>query len=304
MNLKLQGNLHAPISMSVALVFALLVLPAVNALPAKDVGNGKCDLDLHTADLNEVQGRYENNGWEVSFSASLQSNTIYSRTVATNTSDDDFELTIRLSFLDSKHRTVPGIEELVVEAAKELAEATQCSIPDRFNEVYEDLADKLYQCTMELGLSQLRFSIMYHETIVASALRICSGAETICTPSPKYVYGNGMFICSEDLEELFPNQMEAGRVELERIKQHSLEIPTSSSASRSKRWDPVCAFTHSCHGLEGGDWGCCDNYAGCCRHCRPFCVAHDAICTCCTWWWCGPSCQRDWWCSISVPFPW
>ena len=201
--------------MDVALVFVLLVLPAVtfsNALPAKDAGSRNCDLDLRTADSNEVQGRYESNGWKISFSASLQSDTIYSRTVATNTSDDDFELTIRLSFLDSKDRAVPGIEELVVEAAKELVETTQCSIPDRFNEVYEDLADKLYQCTMELGPSQLHFSIMYHETIVASALRICSGAETVCTPSPKYVYGNGMFICSEDLEELFPGEMEAGKM--------------------------------------------------------------------------------------------
>ena len=280
--------------MGAALVFILLVLPAVafiNALPAKDAGSRKCDLDLHAADSNEVRGRYESNGWKISFNASLQSDTIHSTTVATNTSDDDFELTIRLSFEDSKDRTVPGIEELVVEAAKELVEATQCSIPEKSNEVYEDLADKLNQCTMELGSTQLRFSIMYHETVVASALRICSGAETVCTPSPKYVYGNGMFICLEDLEELFPNQMESGGTELEKMKQESL-----TPASRNKRWSYYCLQHYSCGGLEGGDWGCCGNYYGCCTLCHAACLAHDAACTCCSYWWCGWQCRPDWWC--------
>ena len=275
-------------------MFVMLMLTSGNALPATEARSRMCDLELHTAESNEVQGRYESSDWEISFSAILQSNMIYSRTIATNISvEDDFELTIRLSFVDSKSRTVPGIEKLVVEAAKELVEATQCNIPGKYNEVYEDLADKLNQCTMDLGPSQLRFSIMYHETIVAAALRICSGAETICTPSLKYVYGNGMFICSEDLEELFPSQMEAGRREMEKIKQQSPE--RRISAPRNKRWSFACRST-GCGGLEGGDWGCCGNYGGCCTRCHAACLVHDAICTCCSGWWCGWRCQSDWWC--------
>lgn len=284
--------------MNAALVFVMLVFLAItqgNALPTTDAGSASsiCDLELQTADSNVVQGRYESSGWEISFHAILQSNTIYSRTVAKNVSDDDSEMAIQFSFVDSKDRTVPGMKKLVVEAAKELVETTQCSIPDRHNEVYEDLADKLNQCTMDLGTSQLRFSIMYHETIVASALRICSGAENICTPSLKYVYGNGMFIRSEDLEELFPNQMEESRREMKRIKQQSVE--TEAFQSRNRRWSSRCLH-YGCGGLEGSDWGCCSNYDGCCRLCHGLCLAHDAACTCCSWWWCGWRCQPDRWC--------
>ena len=278
--------------MSAILVFVLLVLTSGNTISATDA---KCDLELHTADSNEVEGRYESGDWKISFSAILQNNTIYSSTVATSISvKDNFKLIVRLSFVDSKNRTVPDIEKLVVGAAKELVETTQCNIPRRYNEVYEDLADKLNQCTMDLGLSQLRYSTMYHETIVASALRICSGAGTICTPSLEYVYGNGMFICSEDLEELFPTQVEAGRREMEKIKQLSLE--RHILAPRNKRWSADC-LKYGCLGLEGSDWGCCGDYPGCCKFCNILCFVHDAICTCCTWWWCGgPFCKPDRWC--------
>ena len=101
---------------------------------------------------------------------------------------------------------------------------------------------------------------MYHETIIGSAKRICSGAETICTPSPKYTYNNGLFVCSEDLEELFPGETAEAKIRMEMKQQRNQEeeqgvMPGKERAKR-EWWCP-------CGDLRGTDWGCCGNYDGC-----------------------------------------
>ncbi len=155
-----------------------------------------------------------------------------------------------------------------------------------------------------MGMSQLRFSIMYHETIVASAKRICNRAETICTASPKYVYGNGLFICEQDMEELFPEQMEEARRKMMEVKKRK-EVTTEMSEARDKRWSLLCLLIPVCGGMEGSDWGCCGNYDGCCLYCHKLCRVHDVVCTCCMEgsWFCGPDCQPDPWCNGSGDAP-
>ena len=209
-------------SLLAALALLQLIVPTIVALPANQdqatpTPRDGCGIGLRVAGPTEVQGEFEEGGWMISFHAVLRQDVIYSMTTLKVASSGYEELTTQLSFPAVQDRVIPQIDKLVVEAATRVAESTACNIPNGLNQIYENLADRLYKCTEDMGGSQLRFSVMYHETIIGSAKRICSGAETICTPSPKYTYNNGLFVCSEDLEELFPEEI--AKIRMEEIKQ-------------------------------------------------------------------------------------
>ena len=239
-------------SLLAALALLQLIVPMIVALPANQdqatpTPRDGCGIGLRVAGPTEVQGEFEEGGWMISFHAVLRQDVIYSTTTLKVASSGYEELTTQLSFPAVQDRVIPQIDKLVVEAATRVAESTACNIPDGLNQIYENLADRLYKCTEDMGRSQLRFSVMYHETIIGSAKRICSGAETICTPSPKYTYNNGLFICSEDLEELFPEEI--AQIRMEEIKQRrnqEEEQGVVSGKERGKRHPWWCHW-----------WWCC-----------------------------------------------
>ncbi len=287
--------------MSLLAAFALLqlIVPTILALPAHQdlaisMPRDGCDIGLQVAGPTEVRGEFEEGEWTISFHAVLREDVIYSTTTLKNASSDNEGLVTQLAFPATQERVIPQIEKLVVEAAAHVVETTVCNIPDGLNQIYEDLADRLYKCTKDLGQSQLRFSVMYHETIISSAKRMCSGAESICTPSPEYVYNNGLFICSEDLEEFYPEKMAEAKIKMEEIKQRGREEQAlMAGEERGKRHSWWCSLWPLCGTLEGSDYGCCGNYGGCCWYCHPLCYVHDHICVCCDFWHCGWACQEE-----------
>ncbi len=243
------------------------------------ISDSDCTATIDTATQQEMRGHYDGNGWTISFTVLLNQEIIHSFTTFRNTSDEHSSaIEARLSFPNTPERQIPDMKKHIIGAALQLTQETDCNIPDGINVFYQEFADALYKCTMNMGPSQFRFSVMYHETILASANRFCSGAESICTPSPKYESGTGLFICSEDLKELFPSESRQGKEKMLTIK--------NMTPAREKRW---CLLL----GLEGSDTCCCGNYDGCCWYAHVACCIHDLICRCCEQWHCGWACQPE-----------
>ena len=263
--------------------FLLLVIPALHALPTENLPTGtptdkQCDLDLQVSNENEIRGVFETDDVVIAFHAIKQDDEIQATTTTVNPSVADSTITVHLSLPDINGRVVPIIEKLIVQHAVELVDSTNCQIPTNLNALHEELADKLYQCTKEMGMSQLRFSIMYLETVVASAQRICNGAESICTASPKYIYGEALFMCEEDLAELYP---ELTSSDTESTQEE--ELLEGEKDRKAKRWSWP----------SGSDHGCCGNYEGPCFYWHVYCYIHDRACSRCQYWHCGPACRPD-----------
>ena len=277
---------------TIVVVAVLMVILPITAIAYPTFGTpseNDCMVIIDTSTQQEMQGRYDGNGWAVSFTISLNQDKIDSITTFRNVSDENSKaVEARLSFPNTPERQIPGMTKHVVDAAFQVAQESDCVIPDNIHVFYQEFADALYKCTMNMEPSQFHFSVMYHGTILASANRLCAGAESVCTPSPKYEIGTGLFICSEDLEELFPNKAREGQERMLSIKNHASQI-----RPREKRWNPSCP---DYYGLEGSDWCCCGNYDGCCSYAHVVCCVHDAACTCCSHWLCGWQCQPDFWC--------
>ena len=180
----------------------------------------------------------------------------------------------------------------IVNAAVEVAQATNCELSKDINEVYEEFAEVLYECTTSsIGTSQLRFSLMYHVPIMGSAHRICSKSEKICTSSPTYEIDNGLFICTEDLEELSKNIIEQGQQRKEEI---AAKQTKSESRITQRHVSSDCKKSHPLGwGLHGNDVCCCGNYPGCCYFALSLCCTHDEACECCHTWWCGWQCVKS-----------
>ena len=133
-------------------------------------------------------------------------------------------------------------------------------------------ADVLFERTD--GPSQLRFSLMYHSAIMGCAKRITDGAQNpndICSVSPRYYYGDGLFVCIQDLETAMSEE----------------------SSNRQKRAN----WPRGRRSPTGRHWGCCGNYGKRCRFWSNLCWWHDCICQCCSRWYCGWACRRERWCN-------
>lgn len=283
-------NQSKAVNMKIARVsFLLLVIPVmIHTLPRVNKPsdtpiNKQCDLDLQVSNENKISGVFEAAALRINFQAIKESKTIHAKTTTVNPSDSDSKVSVDLSLPDTEGRIVPTIEKLIVQHALDLVETTDCQIPANLNILHEELADKLYQCTTEMGMSQLRFSIMYLETVVASAQRLCNGAESICTASHKYTYGEGLFMCEEDLEELYP----------ELTIDHDGKVEADNKVDKEPTKKEKVKRGFDCPGLSGSDHGCCGNYDGPCYFCSNFCLWHDRVCTQCEHWHCGPACVPD-----------
>ena len=257
----------------------VVVVSTVNSNPSP-LASEKCAFQLDISVPDKINGIYEGIGQSIDFNAYIEENMIYSTTAFYNTANEK-QFDTSLSFPFTNHREIPGMLRYVVNAAATVAHDTDCNLPPDISNVYEEFAETLYECTMSIGTSQLRFSLMYQVAVMGTAKRICSKSETMCTPSPAYEFGNELFICSEDIKELFPAIGEQGRQKVQEIQQ------------RSKRhFSESCQSQHPLGwGLHGGDTCCCGNYAGCCVYAHSFCCTHDNICNCCQYgWFCGWQC--------------
>ena len=271
------------------LSFLLLVISHCHATEAECI---IADLQTTTETMN---GQYEGNRWTISFRASHERNNISSVVTFQDSTDGDIPaVTSLLSFAYSTDRKIPGMSQLVVDAAVKVSEDNDCNLPESLNQLYEEFANALFNCTTHMGFSQLRFSVMYHMSVIGSAKRICSGAKTNCTHSPEYDLGNQMFMCGEDMEELFPYQVQQGKNRLAKLEEDmaSFEEASNEAVPRGKRTF-IGTVLGSVACLNGGDWCCCGNYAGCCWFASIGCCVHDAVCTCCRQWHCGPDCVPD-----------
>ncbi len=268
----------------VSLLLGILILPHLQAFPTESSPEqSECDLEIQAND-KEIRGVYKADHFIIYFHAALENDKIQATSTMANSGGMDAGTTVSLTLTNAKGRMIPGIERMVVESAEKLAESTDCEIPNNLNRLHEQLADKLFQCTD--GLSQLAYSIMYLETVVGSANRLCSQAESICTVSPKYTFGNGAFICQEDLEDLFPKETLTAK---ELTYQSNILLSDKNNADkaqeRNKRW--------WCPLGRGSYHGCCGNYGGCCYYRHWACYLHDRACTNCGHWLCGPMCRPD-----------
>lgn len=277
--------------LTIAAVALLTTLPKATVLahPFTQVSpqTSDCAVHISTSTQHEMRGRYEKNDWTMSFSISLNQNTISSSTTFHNTSSGEGSTDIQtiLSLPNTHERQIPGMTKMIIDAAVRVAQESDCNIPGDISAYYQEFADALYKCTMGMGANQFRFSVMYHSTIIASASRLCAGAETVCTPSPKYEFGTGLFICGEDLEQLFPSEALEGKQKMQSVQINAHH----NTPNRERRYDDDCFWW----GLEGGDVCCCGNYGGCCWYPNVLCCIHDTVCACCDQWHCGWACQPE-----------
>ena len=235
------------IVVTVLMVTATLPITA-STHPLSIPSESDCAGVIDISTKQEMRGHYDGNGWRVSFAILLNRDMINSFTIFHNTSDENSKvIETWLSFPNTQKREIPGMMKHVVDAAFQVAQESDCVIPDNINVFYQEFADALYRCTVNMGPSQFRFSVMYHGTVLASANCICAGAESVCVPSPKYDIGTGVFICSEDLEELFPSESRKGKERMLSVRNRASPI-----RPREKR---SCLLA----GLEGSDRCCCGN---------------------------------------------
>ncbi len=242
-------------------------------------GNNNPSLDKKTATIpeidvtiapNQLTGTFYNPKGIITFKARIDGDNIYS-TTSFNSKEISFDTS--LSFPQTNQAHVPRLPELIVTAAKQLSTETDCLIPPKMSELYEAFSEALYQYTKSLGASQLRFSLMYHVSIIGTSKRVCQhNNKPLCTPSPTYTLGEELFVCVEDLEDIFPQDKEMMMPSQDELMLHS--------GYRQKR---------GC--LKGSQKCCCGNYPGCCVFSHVLCCIHDRICNCCGRWYCGFQCK-------------
>ncbi len=216
---------------------------------------------------DSLVGQYSNQNWTISFSAHLSRDSISSNITFQS---EDYLFDTCLSYQNIiAGRRIPNIKQYIVTAGIKLAMETSCDIPFELSTIYQRFADNLYRCTQSLGVSPLRFSVMYHVSIIGTAERVCKVEHTpLCTPSPEYVYSNEqLFICREDIEYII-------------FGRQAFQTSENKQCNNKLGWN-----------LEGKDTCCCGDYPGCCLFAHKFCCWHDFVCSCCQHWYCGGFCK-------------
>ncbi len=241
---------------------------------------------LHQDNPESFRGEYKTEQISVTFSAIVESNDVLSF-VSVTLLEEEKHLTTSLSFPSSTDHHIPFMDTHIVMAASRLLHKTGCDIPPKMSAIYEDFANGLFKCIRSESPSQLHFSVMYHVSVVGVAERKCRGndEDELCTVPKSYEFGTELFLCNEDIEELF---VEA--------KEKANEMKTQAlSQTRFKRGISGCSPESYAQGmgLQGSDTCCCGNYAGCCRYAHLACCIHDIICKCCDYWYCGWQCKKE-----------
>ena len=284
-----------------------------------DSGNepsGTLHLDPFVPEQNILRGAYliggEDSDLRIEFLARIYENEIVSFTSFYRVSTDyrTQVTTLRLPLKSLHRRKVKNIHELILQSANEAEKVLRIlgeNLPPlvKVESIYQDMANALAKATTQLGQSQLRFSVMYHTSIVASARRIIEGAtdpDDICTVDPKYIHGNTLFMCFQDLLDLLgitQGEFENRRGQLSLIQQDQ-QHPEENDEDRHKRaYHPCCRYPPS-----GRHWGCCGNYAGRCYLAYLECWLHDCVCQCCLdgHWSCFSGCRSESYCSTGFRY--
>ena len=233
---------------------------------------------IHQDNQKFFHGEYNTEQISVTFSARVESNDILSF-VSVTLLEEDKHLTTSLSFPSTNDRRIPFMDTHIIMAASKLLRNVGCDVTPKMSAIYEAFADGLYKCIQTESPSQLHFSVMYHVSVVGVAERKCQGKDDVelCTVPKSYEFGMELFLCEEDIQELF----EGAKEEANKMKTQVTRF------RRSKWWNPFG------WGLQGGDTCCCGNYEGCCWYADLICCVHDIICECCDHWFCGPQCKKE-----------
>ena len=272
------------------------------------------DVLIDVMEDEQLGGAYFSNtsdgSWYIKFSAKVEGEEIVSVCEIVSVNDEEFhsELTeLKFPYTDKGNRKIDHMQTRVVSSAKAAAQVLESSelLPvtvDDIAEAYWDMAESLADETVDMGMNEIRFAVMYHSVIIQAALRIMKGAKNtkdICEVSPDYeaTGSSKLFICMQDLPHMKHSQ----------VPQERQQRQTSDSTSCSSGGCITCCqFPSSCsssyrlccnrkygRGLQGTDWGCCSNYPGLCCYASDSCYNHDRECTCCEPWHCGPLCRCD-----------
>lgn len=307
--------------LTAAFYCTLFATVASQSLEIGQVGSGNESpviLQL-VSEQNMLQGTYliggKNSDLQIEFLAQIQGNRIVSFTSFYRVSTDyrTQVTTLRLPLKSLHHRKVKNIHQLILQSAYETEKVLRIQVENlpplvKVESIYQDMANALAKATTQLGQSQLRFSVMYHTSIVASARRIIKGAtdpDDICTVDPKYIYGDTLFMCLQDLLDLLgitQREFENRRSQFSQVQRDEQlpSIPEESNAHRHKReYHPCCSWPPS-----GRHWGCCANYGGRCYFALVECWMHDCVCQCCLdgHWSCLSGCIPESYCSATGSF--
>ena len=248
------------------LLFVSTLLPCYANFVEEECNNFVWDFSLPES----LIGEYNNDNWKILFNAHLNNNNIVSNT---SFQKEGYSFLTSLSYHDVASKRIPNIVQEIVTSGTMVAMENNCDIPVTLSSVYQTFTDALYFCTRSIGTSQLRFSVMYHVSVVGTAERVCQDKKPLCTSSPSYVFGNGLFMCSEDIENIF-------RKEIEHIDEIVFQSNEKKHCNNHLGWN-----------LRGNDSCCCGNLPGCCLFAHKFCCWHDFACLCCQHWYCGGLCK-------------
>ena len=184
--------------LSAAFYYTLLATVACQSLDIDQVGSGNevNGILRLVSEQKMLKGAYlidgEGSDLRTEFLAQIQENKIVSFTSFYRVSTDyRTQVTaLQLPVKSLHRRKVKNIRELILQSAYETEKVLRIQVETipplvKVESIYQDMANALAKATTQLGQSQLRFSVMYHTSIVASARRIIHRG---CNRTRQYLY--------------------------------------------------------------------------------------------------------------------
>ena len=186
-----------------SLSFLLLLAAFFTSLSS----NKAAKLQLDRLDMNHISGLIHDgqpDACSLKFDVGADKKYIKSTVTTKNLrTGETIELTT-LTLPKTIRRVIPGMRNAIVAAAantSRMLAGHAGAVCANVAELYAQLPDLLYSQTNELGRSQVRYSTMYHTSILNAAQRQQHNASSVCTTSPEHELGIAMFMCQEDLAE-------------------------------------------------------------------------------------------------------
>lgn len=192
----------------------VLLVATLWALPVRSLTDETPILHLDRADSDQISGNIHNgpssdSGCSLDFHAEADSKYIRSVVSTKNVETGETIEITALTLPKTSWRVIPGMRDAIVNAAKRtrqiLTSAAQL-ICSNATQLYSQLPDLLLGKTEQLGKSPVRYSTMYHSSIVQAAQRLQNNESNICTTSREHEYGVAMFMCQEDASDDLPEQ--------------------------------------------------------------------------------------------------
>ena len=257
---------------------------------------GYLNIDVLNDDI--ISGQYietvNGSTFAIKFETQLVRDEIVSATemqIPTQNSHHEISV-LKIPTSDMEKLKVTHMYEIILQAARDTADnIRETNFPfemNRLSAIYREIANLFDEKIRKKSRNQFYYSLLYHSTIVGSAIRILEGATNeseVCSPFVKYQLGYTPFVCEQDLMLLISDQNE-----------NKPDNPIEGQAlDRSKRecwlWGPYPQH-----------WGCCDIYFIIipCRQKHYKCWWYDCICQCCDHWYCGWRCRAEYYCPCKI----